>query len=281
MRYVILRDDDTNALTPIDCLERLYRPFLDRRLPVNLAVIPEVRTDVRQADGRREGFLGPRNGATPPYAPIGGNGRLTDYLRSDPGWHVVQHGCHHDYLEFDSRSCADLRYRIERGARRLLEAGFPSCPAFVAPYDKLSREAYSEAARQFGVISTGWFELRRLPWAWRARCLFAKLRRQPHWRAAGTIFLSHPGCLLSRMRPFERMLAAVRSAVERQPLTVLVTHWWEYFPNHAADERFIGILHATAEFLAAQPDLRVITFEDLAEGRVRLPGRSPHHGSSA
>ena len=34
MRYVILRDDDTNALTPVEWLERLYRPFLDRDLPV-------------------------------------------------------------------------------------------------------------------------------------------------------------------------------------------------------------------------------------------------------
>src|SRR5436190_17389012 len=58
MRYVILRDDDTNALTPVDCLERLYRPFLDRGFPVNLAVIPEVRTDAVGPDGRREGFLG-------------------------------------------------------------------------------------------------------------------------------------------------------------------------------------------------------------------------------
>jgi len=45
MHYVILRDDDTNALTPVECLEQLYRPFLDRDLPVSLAVIPNVRTD--------------------------------------------------------------------------------------------------------------------------------------------------------------------------------------------------------------------------------------------
>src|SRR5947207_294915 len=57
MRYVILRDDDTNALTPVDCLERLYRPFLDHGLPVNLAVIPDVATDATTPDGRREGFL--------------------------------------------------------------------------------------------------------------------------------------------------------------------------------------------------------------------------------
>ena len=57
MRYVILRDDDTSALTPVKCLERLYRPFLDRGLPVNLAVIPEVRTTVTCPDGRLEGYL--------------------------------------------------------------------------------------------------------------------------------------------------------------------------------------------------------------------------------
>jgi hypothetical protein len=55
MHTVILRDDDTCAFTPRACLERLYRPFLQRGLPVNLAVIPEVRTDVRTPDGRLEG----------------------------------------------------------------------------------------------------------------------------------------------------------------------------------------------------------------------------------
>src|SRR2546425_7136904 len=57
MRYVVLRDDDTNALTPVECLERLYRPFLDCGLPVNLAVIPDVSTEAKMSDGRPEGFL--------------------------------------------------------------------------------------------------------------------------------------------------------------------------------------------------------------------------------
>ena len=42
MHYVIIRDDDTNAFTPVECLERLYRPFLNAGLPINLAVIPDV-----------------------------------------------------------------------------------------------------------------------------------------------------------------------------------------------------------------------------------------------
>src|SRR5438477_1027217 len=57
MHYVIIRDDDTNALTPVECLERLYRPFLERGLPVNLAVIPNVATDTRMPDGGLEGYL--------------------------------------------------------------------------------------------------------------------------------------------------------------------------------------------------------------------------------
>ena len=65
MRYVILRDDDTNALTPVECLERLYRPFLDRGLPVNLAVIPEVSTSAVTPEGKPEGFLFARHGQRP------------------------------------------------------------------------------------------------------------------------------------------------------------------------------------------------------------------------
>src|SRR6185503_21362603 len=66
MRYVILRDDDTNALTPVECLERLYRPFLDRNLPVNLAVIPDVSTNALTPDGKTEGFLFAKNGGHEP-----------------------------------------------------------------------------------------------------------------------------------------------------------------------------------------------------------------------
>src|SRR5258705_3304515 len=105
MRYVIIRDDDTNALTPIDCLETLYRPFLDRGFPVNLATIPNVRTDVRTPGGEREGFL-TAGRAVPgaPTLPIGTNANLVEYLRSNPDYRIVHHGWQHDYFEFD---CAD------------------------------------------------------------------------------------------------------------------------------------------------------------------------------
>src|SRR3954471_20011961 len=100
MKFVILRDDDTNALTPVDCLERLYRPFLDRGFPVNLAVIPDVATDAALPDGRPEGFLLAKNGTNASTLAVGANEPLVRYLLANPGYQIVQHGCHHDYFEF-------------------------------------------------------------------------------------------------------------------------------------------------------------------------------------
>src|SRR5438876_828896 len=103
MHYVILRDDDTNALTPVACLEQLYRPWLDRGLPVNLAVIPNVRTDVTTPDEKPEGFLFGTNGSAR-NVPIGSNEALAQYLVENHGFHVVQHGFHHERFEFE---CSD------------------------------------------------------------------------------------------------------------------------------------------------------------------------------
>src|SRR5438876_6395038 len=100
MRYVILRDDDTNALTPIECLESLYRPFLDRGLPVNLSVIPEVRANLTRPDGASEAFLMGWRGNGSETRPIGQNPKLVRYLQKNPAYHVIQHGCHHDKFEF-------------------------------------------------------------------------------------------------------------------------------------------------------------------------------------
>lgn len=272
MHTVILRDDDTCAFTPRACLERLYRPFLARGLPVNLAVIPEVRTDVRTPDGRLEGFLSAGAGPSGPLAPMAGHRDLVDYLHAEPGYHIVQHGCHHDYFEFGGTDRTELARRLDQGARSLREAGFLKPVAFVAPYDRLSRAAYLAVAARFAVISTGWFEAGRVPLRWWPAYAAKKIRRRPHWRASGATLLSHPGCLLSFHRPYAEMLASVRRSVESRPLTVLVTHWWEYFRDGAPDEKFIEVLHAVAAWLASRPDIRVVSFRDVASGKVSLGG---------
>jgi hypothetical protein len=270
MRYVIIRDDDTNALTPVECLERLYRPFLERGLPVNLAVIPDVATETTMPDGRAEGFLLYKNGHGDCMLPMATNQRLTRYLKENEGFHVVQHGCHHHYLEFERLSSEEVGERLDRGARLLMEAGFPQPQTFVAPYDKLSRASMLEVAKRFRVLSTGWFELGRLPHLWWPQYLVKKAFARPHWRVGNTLLLSHPGCLLSYTRSYDSMLDAIIWNVNQWRVTVLVTHWWEYFREHHPDDKFIDFLHETANYLEKHPDVKVIPFSELVNGRLPL-----------
>jgi hypothetical protein len=262
MRYVILRDDDTCAFTPVECLEQLYRPFLERGLPVNLAAIPLVRTDAVRPDGQPEGFLFAKVNGARRVVPIADNEALLGYLRKEPGYKVVQHGCHHSPSEFDSPCPSELSKRLDEGAEALAAAGLGRPRTFVAPYDKYSRGGLREITRRFGVFSTGWFELRRLPIAWWPYYALKKMLRRPHWRIGQTLLLSHPGCLLSRYRQREQILDKVRQAVGEQRLTVLVTHWWEYFSGGKPDEPFIKVLHDTARWLANQADVQTISFAD-------------------
>jgi len=84
------------------------------------------------------------------------------------------------------------------------------------------------------------------------------------------MLLTHPGCLLSYQHTYSTMLGAIFHYLQTEQLTVLVTHWWEYFRDGRPDEPFIDFLHETAAYLATHPDLKVISFEDLATGKYPL-----------
>jgi hypothetical protein len=271
MRYVILRDDDTNALTPVECLEQLYRPFLDRGLPVNLATIPNVRTDTISTNGKLEKHLLAKGSATPSEVPLAHNGRLLRYLQEHAGYHLSQHGYDHSLCEFGSDQRPNIESRFDQGAEVLKAAGFPQPRTFVAPYDRFSRASLSEAAKRFLVISAGWFEFRRLPYSWWPAYALKKMLKRSHWRIGRTTLLTHPGCLLSCQRPYPTMLESVKKQVESHHLTVLVTHWWEYFRDGNPDTAMLGILHATAEWLATNPGVRVISFNDLKREHLDTP----------
>jgi hypothetical protein len=269
-RYVILRDDDTNVLTPPECLDRLYRPFLDFGLPVNLATIPAVSPHVKRPDGLPERFLWGADSISEPFLPLTRNSDLARYLRQNRGYHMVQHGCHHEPFEFDRKDRSEVVAHLENGRRLLEEAGFASPETFVAPHDKFSRISYVEAARRFRVLSTGWFEMARVPRLWWPHYLVSKARSRQHWRVGNTVLLSHPGCLLSYMRPYESMLASVKEQIQRHRLTILVTHWWEYFPENRADEEFIDVLHKVADYLRGEREIKVLKFSELRGNEVPL-----------
>ena len=270
MHYVVLRDDDTNALTPVESLDRLYRPFLKRGLPVNLAVIPEVSTNAKMVDGTPEGFLRAAPSTSKERVRMEPAAELTRYLLSEPLYGIAQHGCHHDYCEFDLQDRRLAGTRLDHGREILLKAGFPTPETFIAPHDKISRTSYREVRKRYRVVSTGWFELRRLPFSCWPTYFASKARRLPHWQSGRTVLLSHPGCLLSCHRSYENMLERVKTAIHQNQLTVLVTHWWEYFRDQKPDEEFISVLHEVADYLASARDVRVVNFRDVADGSVKL-----------
>ncbi|CAN5862033.1 hypothetical protein BH11VER1_BH11VER1_19810 [soil metagenome] len=263
MHTVILRDDDTCAVTPPQLLEKLYRPWLDRGLPVNLAVIPNVNTRAVWRDGTPEGFLLGRTISGDTHRSIASNPELLAYLEENTGYHIAHHGWAHDYMEFADPDESRIAVTLDYGREHFRSAGLGTPQTFVAPYDQLSRGGHSTVAERFRIFSTGWFELRRLPYSWWPRYMLKKFRRQTHWQHRRLTLLSHPGCLLSHKRDPRTILDSVKSAVRSQSLTVLVTHWWEYFHLGHENPAFIRALHDTATWLADQPDIRVIRFSDL------------------
>jgi hypothetical protein len=208
------------------------------------------------------------NGDANGRIPIGSNQQLVNYILENPGFRVVHHGCHHDFLEFDRDDPVEVRARLERGTQLLMEAGFERPQTFVAPYDKLSRQSLLQVAERFRVLSTGWYELRRLPFSWWPNYAIKKARHAPHWRVGETLLLSHPGCLLSCHRAYSTMLGGILYHLNNSTLTVLVTHWWEYFRNGEPDQPFIDFLHETGSYIATHPNLKVISFSDLLHSRI-------------
>jgi len=270
MRYVIIRDDDTNASTPAECLERLYRPALDRGMPVNLATIPEVSLNARNQDGNLEGFLRFKNGCAEKALPMAANQQLSDYLRARQGYEILQHGLHHDYFEFERLPGNQAHDALHRGTQLLLDAGFRQPQTFVAPHDKFSSSNLREVARHFRIVSSGWYELARLPRTWWPQYAWKKVRRTPHWKIGNTLLLTHPGCLLSCFRNYNISIDLIQENIKFNRLTILVTHWWEYFRDGTPDENFIGFLHETLDFLAKVPEVKVIRFSDLLGSNIPI-----------
>lgn len=270
MHYVLLRDDDTSGLTPPALLERIYAPVVDRGLPVHLSVIPNVHTRSTLPDGSPEWFLPNDPASLPETVPIGNNPRLVSYLQSRGGFHVLQHGYEHRFQEFLSDDAHAVARAITRGSELLAEAGLGHPEGFVAPQDRISGPALRALASRFRMVSTCWFERSQVRGRWWLPYAVKKLRRTPHWRVGGCTLLSHPGSLLAHTRDYRSQLPRLQESVRSRRLTVVVTHWWEYFRREQFDAAMLDVLHETAAWLASARDVRVITLDDIVAGRVPL-----------
>lgn len=263
MHYVLLRDDDANAFTDPGLLKWLYAPFVERGQLIHLAAIPEVDPTILGPDGKREGFL-PRNVKATEPTPIGQNLTLCRLIADCPSFAVFQHGLSHAYVdghyEFDRDDAADLEERLIKGRRLLEEAGLGDIQGFVAPQDKMSATAAKLLARNFDLVSTGWFSVARLPRRMRAHYVVQqKALRQAHWGYLGTAFLTHPGCILSYTRDPKTILPDLKAQIRSRPLTVVVSHHWEYVRTGKRNRPMIKALHDLSAWIEQSADVQVVT----------------------
>lgn len=66
------------------------------------------------------------------------------------------------------------------------------------------------------------------------------------------------------------MLEEIRTSINSRRLTVLVTHWWEFFRTGEPDRPFIEVLHETADYLAKAKDIKVVSFDQVARGEIPI-----------
>lgn len=268
MKYVILRDDDANATTPISKLEPLYRPFLERCLPVHLAIIPSVRMNVHRRDGFREGFLHGPAIEDAQERPIEDNPDLLDYLRHNPFYVPIVHGFNHAFVdgnfEFNRDEPKDIAKRLDAGLAIFESAGLGRPKTFVAPQDQCSRSSVVEITKRFRVLSLQYLNRHRLPRRYWPAYLWRKsMKSHRHFHLGSSTILTHPGCLLSAEKPIHNIFDNLRRSLENDEVTVIVSHHWEYFyPNGNLNAALVDVLHAFADYLAAAPDVQVIRMDE-------------------
>lgn len=273
MSTFLLRDDDANATTDPEVLARVYAPLLDAGHRLAFATIPEVALDTLAPDGRREAFLSPAWPASAAHARMHRDTPLAVWLRAHAHEvDVLQHGLSHARVragtELGALGLEEARARIDLG-KRILTGALDDVPAgFVAPWDKLSRDAMDAAMRAYDFVSTSWVAPGALP----RRALLAHVRE----RLAGSMVLRAGRCLIARhrggflgaqTRP-EDVPALLRVASQAPrggavALTVVNLHHWMFFGDAARPEPH-PVVRALARALPAGSCARVA---DVIAGR--------------
>lgn len=238
MRLVLLRDDDANATTDPERLERVYAPLLDAAMPVCFAVIPNVALDTMGPDGRREGFLSPTTPATGGTRALEPSDPLAAWLRRhdahvDVLLHGLSHGRVREGTELGALGRDEAAARLREG-RQLLRAALDRVPlGFVAPWDAVSPGALAAITDAFDLFSTGFVDRRRLPLrAWPAH-VRERLTQSGAVRVGRSWVLRHGGCRITGTTPPEDVARIVDELCARARVAVIVLHHWHFGDGEA------------------------------------------------
>ncbi len=233
-RRIVLRDDDISYFTEIDQFRTVHRLLLEKQIPFNIAVIPEVRADIQSMDGRFEGFIPPGFYGKPDSHSISENPALVSYVLKHPFIEVAQHGFSHQKNargepEFAQHNNADLKYRLEKGADILRQTFGRTPRCFVPPFDTVSAEALRMIREQYDGISLSSFghsilPMRLWPGFWIQKRMGHGLFRWGQFR-----LLQHPGLDFSFQGSDPLFNSLLEECLLKQDVLVLTLHSWYFF----------------------------------------------------
>ncbi len=272
MTLFLVRDDDPNATTDPEMLERGYAPLLDAGIPITFATIPDVRLDTRAPDGTCERFLHPDSPDGATHVRMVRTTPLAQWLRAHASQvDVFVHGLTHERVragtEFGALDAAESASRLLRGRGILREALDREPVGFVAPWDAMSADALRACADQFELVSTGWVDRGRLPAsAWPAHVL-ERLGKREALRVKGSWVVRHRGGRIHAGTPPESVPAILDALGAGADVAVVVLHHWMFWEGadahpvvralgRALATREVGTLRAAIQCLDARPRWR-------------------------
>jgi len=252
MTMYLVRDDDANATTEPERLERVYAPLLDAGIPVSFAVIPEVALDTRAPDGARERFLDSSRPDSSTSLPLRWDTPLARWIRANQGQvSVMMHGLSHSRrrsgTEFGALTGCEAADLVARGIDIMVDS-LGRCPrAFVAPWDALSKGSLSAATSAFDLVSTGFVDRDRLsPADWAAHAAERVSGSQALPVGHGWV-LRHKGCRITGATRASEVGSILDEISANAEICVVVLHHWMFREGpspHEAVRELARVLHA-------------------------------------
>jgi hypothetical protein len=260
---LIIRDDDTSFFTSPDLLNRVYGRLLSEGIPISLSVIPAHNANVRVAHRPGNPF--------DPSIPPGYRGRNQDYPvtrnqalcvflqdKVQEGLlEVCLHGFNHAYMEFDMSDTERVEQKLREG-RTILSEAVPEAPieTFIAPYDKLSPEAFETVLKVGYHLST---RPESVPPDTFPEPIpdYAHLAH-PYGRS---IFTCEEYIFTHRDEPAD-CLARIKERLAAQDFLIITNHYWSFFYDWKGPHPLLDAWDQLVdELLSNQQSIRFTTFQ--------------------
>lgn len=264
MKTVYLRDDDTSFFTDPAKLERIYGRLWEKHVPVNLAVVPAVRGDVRVR--HREGApldpsIPPKYRGTQRNYPLKENAELCRFLSQmgqDQLVEVCLHGYDHSYYEFGLASADEAANKLEMGYSELADA-LPNVPVhtFIAPYDVISHDTCPEIVKRDFHIATN------VKSASHIVGYAAPENSQHHIGEGQKLFVSDLYFFSHHRRP-DTCLTLAQDCLEHSDFLMVTNHYWTFFYDWVGEwHEMLAVWDSFVDLLLSRSDVQFSTFSQV------------------